>query len=93
MNKEAEQKFNTNKANTLYREAKKHGDRVLIETITPGDYAKTIVTGKEFAQHLEAGGAMNIRATEIFARQRSEGAQFELNENRIGNYQKQNFRN
>jgi len=93
MNREAEQKFNSNKASTIYQQAKKHGDRVLIETITPGDFAKTVVTGREFAHHLERGGAFDIRTTEIFARQRSEGAQFELNENRIGSYRKQNFRN
>lgn len=92
MNKEAEGKFNAKKASTLYSQAKKGGNKVLVEIQIPGDHAKTIITGKEFARHMESGGAMNVRTTEIFARQTAPGKQFVLNANRIGNYEKQDFR-
>lgn len=92
MNSEAKSKFYADKAESLYNESKKKGDRVLIEIRTPGDYAKTVVTGKEFAKHLENGGVFDIREAEVFARQRKAGEQFVLNEDRIGVYKKQNFR-
>jgi hypothetical protein len=92
MNKEASQKFYSDKATTLYKEAKKSGDTVLVKTQLPNATYATVVTGKQFAEHLEAGGAMNIRMTEIYARQPKPDSQFVLNDQKIGTYKKQNFR-
>jgi hypothetical protein len=93
MNREASEKFYGKKASDIYSEGKKLGDRVLIKTRFPGDNIPTITTGKEFTRHLERGGVMDIRATEIYARQPAKGGQYVLNDAPIGSYQKQNFRN
>lgn len=92
MNREASAKFYADKATMLYNEGKKHGDRILIETRVPGDYAVTVMTGKEFARGLERGGAFDVKTTEIFARQPKAGEQFVLNDQKIGVYKNQNFR-
>jgi hypothetical protein len=92
LNRDAAAKFNADKAGKLYGQAKKLGDKVLIETSTPGSAAKTIITGKQFAQHLEAGGVFDVRATEVFAKQPAKGGKYVLNEQKIGSYQKQDFR-
>jgi hypothetical protein len=92
LNKEASQKFYADKASKIYEEAKKGGEKVLIETKTPGDYAKTILTGREFAQHLERGGYMDVKTTEVFARQPKPNSQYVLNDKKIGTYKKQDFR-
>lgn len=93
MNKEARNKFDAEKATKLYGEAKKHGDKVLIATVTPGSQVKSIVTGKEFVDYMNRGGAMNVRMTEIYARKSPKDGAYELNSAPIGNYQKQDFRN
>lgn len=93
MNKEAENKFNEKKATTLYNEAKKGGEKTLIEVRLPGDFAQTVVTGKQFAEHLESGGVFDVRMTEVFATQSKAGEQYVLNDNKIGTYKKQDFRN
>ena len=92
MNKEARDKFYAEKASKIYEEAKKGGERVLVETRVPGDFAQTVVTGKQFAEHLERGGVMDVRTTEIFARQPKPNQQYVLNDQKIGAYQKQDFR-
>ena len=92
MNREAEHEFNSAKVNAIYAEGKRLGDKVLIKTRLPGDSVQTITTGKEFTRHLESGGAMDVRVTEIYARQPAKGGQYVLNDKPIGNYQKQDFR-
>lgn len=92
MNKEAADKFYGEKAESLYKEAKKGGEKVLIKTRTTGDYADTVLTGKEFAQQLEQGRAMDVRMTEVFARQLKPNEAYTLNDQQIGAYKKQNFR-
>ena len=94
MNREARAKFDQEKMITLYAEAKKAGNKVLVETMLPGTPAgvKTVITGEQFVKHLEAGGALNVRTTEIFARQKTDGTPYERNTEKIGQYKKQNFR-
>lgn len=92
MNREASEKFYADKATTLYKEAKKGGDSVLIETRLPFDSVKTVVTGRQFVEQLERGGALDIRVSEVFARQPSPDSQYVRNTDRIGTYRKQNFR-
>jgi len=92
MNRAARTEFNEKKMQTLYSEAKKHGDKVLVQTTDPATMTRSIVTGKEFVSFLERGGAMDVRTTEIYARKSAKDGSFELNSDRIGTYQKQNFR-
>jgi hypothetical protein len=92
MNKEASQKFYGDKAATLYKEAKKGGDGVLVKTKFAYDSYPTLVTGKEFVKHLESGGALDIRMSEVYARQSKPDSQFVVNDSPIGTYRKQNFR-
>lgn len=92
MNKEASEKFYSDKASNIYQEAKKAGDQILISTRMPGDSVQTITTGKEFAAKLERGGMLDVKSTEIFARQPKPDSQYVLNDNIIGTYKKQDFR-
>lgn len=92
LNREAAADFYENKLNTIYGEAKKKGDAVLIKTRDPGEYASTILTGKEFARGLEAGGMLDIKVTEVYARQPKPKSQYVLNDDEIGTYKKQDFR-
>lgn len=92
LNREAADKFNQEKLTTIYDEAKAKGEAVLVKTRTPGDYATTVMTGKQFTEALEDGGYLDVNTTEIFARQPKPDAQYELNENEIGSYKKQDFR-
>jgi hypothetical protein len=91
MNRAARADFNHKKIESLMGEALAKGDKVLIRTQLMGTYGSTVMTGKEFANHMIRGGAMDVRTTEVFARQNKSG-QYEQNTNLIGNYQKQNFR-
>lgn len=92
MNREARKKFDQKKADAIIGEAIRRGDNVLIKTLQYGDSVPTIVTGKEFTNHMARGGAMNVRATEVYARRNSDKGQFEINDKVIGSYKKQNFR-
>ena len=92
MNREARSEFDRKKIDSIFRETLQKGDKVLVSTQLMGTYGKTVMTGKEFSDHMLRGGAMDVRTTEIFARQNKSG-QYEANTNAIGNYQKQNFRN
>lgn len=92
MNKQAANDFYAKKAQDLYTAGKKHGDKILMSTVLPGATNKTIITGKELVKHLEAGGALNIKATEIYARQSKSDGKYVLNNKQIGGYKKQNFR-
>lgn len=58
------------KANDLLNEALKN-PQTLIKLNT--GYGPTIVTGKEFVEHLINGGYMNVRSTDIYARQDKSG--------------------
>lgn len=92
MNRDAANEFYTNKADKLYSESKKGGEKVLVKSRTPGDYATNIMTGKQFVDLLEKGTAIDIKSTEIFARQLKAGEEYVLNNEEIGTYKVQNFR-
>ena len=66
-------------ATNVYMESKGKGERVLVKTRTPGDFADTIMTGKQFVEYTEAGNALDLGSTRIFARQSKAGEQFVLN--------------
>lgn len=86
--KKESREFYQKKADSIIAEAMKNPDRVLIATKLPGDMATTLATGKEFADHVKAGGFFDVRATEVYARQPSKGGQYEINEKHIGTYKK-----
>ena len=93
LNKEARKEFEQKKMSTLYEKSKKYGDDVLIRTQNSGDYVPTVMTGKEFVDKLERGGAFNVRTTDFFgALQDDSKPNKDLPTQAIGNYKKQNFR-
>jgi hypothetical protein len=77
--------FYQNKANSLVQEALKN-PKTLIALNTGGTFP-TIVTGREFITHLSNGGVMNIKATDVYARQGKDGA-YVLNDNPNQKYQR-----
>lgn len=92
MNKEAANEFYAKKAHDLYAQGKKYGDKVLVATVLPGATSKSIITGKELVGHLEAGGALNVKATEVYAKLDSKRGGYVMNDKPVGGYKKQNFR-
>lgn len=88
MNKEASDKFYNDKALTLLEESMKKKNKIFIKTVTPGDPYGTVMTGSEFVSYLSRGGALNIKASDIYAEIRKDGKAPQM----IGTYQKQNFR-
>lgn len=80
LNKKKQEEFESKKAGEVYGEAsaeKSGGKKVLV--ITDTGFGQMVVTGKEFADHLEMGGAFNPKATRIYARQQEEGKDFVMN--------------
>lgn len=92
MNKAAANEFYTKKMHTLLAEGQKHGDKVLVATVLPGQTSRTVITGKALVKHLAAGGALNIQATEVYAKFDAKNKAYVTNDKPIGNYKKQNFR-
>lgn len=86
LNKVESQKFYEKKAETIFKEAAKKGDNVLIKVLTPGQLYPQVSTGKEFTDYLARGGMMDIRMTEIYAEKKGSGP-FETKD-AIGQYQK-----
>lgn len=86
--KKESQDFYEKKAEAIFAEVMKNPDRVLVATKLPGDVVTTLAGGKEFANHLMAGGVFDVKTTEIYARQPSKNSQFEINEKPIGTYKK-----
>lgn len=76
VNKEA---YDGGKASEVYLESKGKGERVLVKSRALGDFADTVMTGKQFVDYVEKGGAIDISSTRIFARQAKEGEAFVLN--------------
>lgn len=75
LNKQQKKAYDLNKVTEAYAESKEKGERVLIKSRAPGDYADTVMTGKQFVTHLESGGVIDIASTRVFARQ-EEGQQY-----------------
>lgn len=88
LNKKGELEFNQKKMEKIFEESFKGGDEVLIATRLSGDNAITITTGKEIVAHLSAGGALDVRTTEVFARLDKDRQQFVENDQLIGTYKK-----
>ena len=91
LNKESTDFYNK-KVATILNEVAKKGDKVLIETRMPGDYARTITTGKQFVDHLIGGGAFDVSVTEVFARQGKANTPYVRNDKPIGVYKKSDRR-
>lgn len=70
INKEGADKFYRERAEKIIEEvSKSKGDDILVATIAPGTGPyQTLLSGREFAEHLAAGGAIDIRNTDIYAR-------------------------
>ncbi|WNM72485.1 hypothetical protein SEA_ARTORIAS_16 [Gordonia phage Artorias] len=80
LNKKNQEEFDAKKAGEVYGEAsaeKSGGKKVLV--LTDAGYGQMVVTGKEFADHLEMGGAFKPGSTRIYARQQDEGKEFVMN--------------
>jgi hypothetical protein len=59
----------------------KKGEKVLVKTQLPNDYAVTIMTGKQFVEMAGRGTALSARTTDIFATLDPKVGKFVLNEN------------
>lgn len=64
----------------------KKGENVLVRTQLQGDYASTIMTGKQFVETASRGTLLNARTTDVFATLDKKSQQFVLNETPIPNY-------
>lgn len=84
LNREGEREFYDKKINTLVKESLHKGDDVLISTKLPGDFAVSVVTGKQFVDHLYSGGVLDVKSTEVFARMNQ--GQYVQNDKPIGGY-------
>ena len=80
INRANKQAYDLKKVEEAYSEAKTGGEKVLVATKIPGDYAITVVSGKQFVSHVESGGVLDIATTRIFARQLNEGEQYVMND-------------
>lgn len=88
LNREGRREFDQARANKLISEATKKGDGVLMKITTPNSPYPTIATGREFIDHLAAGGAFDVRTTDIYARKDSKTQTYVLNETPTERYQK-----
>lgn len=73
------QEYDRKKLDEVYSESKKKGEKVLVKSRAAGDYADTVMTGKQFVDYVERGGVVDAASTRIFARQAKAGEQFILN--------------
>lgn len=60
--------------------AMKKGENVLVRTQLHGDYASTIMTGKQFVEMAGNGALLSARTTDVFATLDKKKQQFVLNE-------------
>lgn len=58
----------------------KKGENVLVRTQLQGDYAATVMTGKQFIEMAGRGTLLNARTTDVFATLDKKKQQFVLNE-------------
>lgn len=79
INKAGELDYNVKKLEEVYAESKAKGESVLVKSRVAGDYADTVMTGREFVNHVERGGLVDGKSTRIFARQEKAGEAFVMN--------------
>jgi hypothetical protein len=70
----------------VIKTAMKGGEDVLVKTQLPGDYATTIMTGKQFVDMAGRGALLNAKTTDIFAILDKKQGQFVLNPNPTPEY-------
>ena len=78
-NKANKEAYDLKKTEEAYAEAKSGGERVLVKSRAAGDYADTVMTGKQFSDYVESGGFLDVASTRVFARRASEGEEFVMN--------------
>lgn len=86
INKAGELAYNMKKLEDVYTESKAKGESVLVKSRVSGDFADTVMTGKQFVDHVESGGLIDSKTTRVFARQEKEGEAFVMN-----NFQDENY--
>lgn len=86
-NKAAKTKFYEDKAHRVIDAASKDPE-VLIQLKTQAAYP-TVVTGREFIQHLSKGGVMDVQLTDVYATKDKKQNAYVLNENRNERFKKQ----
>lgn len=79
INRAGKEAYDLKKTEEAYAEAKEKGESILVKSRAVGDYADTVMTGKDFAAYVESGGVLNIASTRVFARQAKAGEDFVLN--------------
>lgn len=65
--------FYNKKIQGVVKQSLAKGNDILIQTRLPGDAAITIATGKDFLNHVSAGGVFDAKVTDVFATKNSDG--------------------
>lgn len=68
--------WDQDKANRLVAAAMK--DPKILISVKSQELYPTIATGKEFLDHMSSGGLLNVRQSDIYAKQKTPGGQYEL---------------
>lgn len=90
LNREAADKFYEEKVNSMIKEA--GGKKVILVKAYTGEAYPTLMEGKEFVRHLQNGGVLDIKRSDIYARQLDDTGPLVTTEQRSRTYKKQNFR-
>lgn len=94
LNREASNKFYTEKLNRVVKEASEKGDNVLVTSRFSNDQYPTIYSGKRFVERLMQGSVVDARMTSVYARKADDSPDqpYILNDEPNALYKKQNFR-
>ena len=87
INKEGLYKFYEDRASKAVKQALKDPTS-LIKTQTNYSAYPQIVTGKQFIDHLSAGGAINIQATAVYATKATKNGQYVVDSHFLDTYKK-----
>lgn len=86
--KQERQEFEQKHLSKVLTTSMKKGEDVLVKTQTQGDYAATIMTGKQFVELAGRGALLSAKTTDIFATLDTDAGQFVLNDSPNKGYQK-----
>ncbi|ASM62287.1 hypothetical protein SEA_NIGHTMARE_11 [Arthrobacter phage Nightmare] len=82
------QAFQQKHLGNVLKESMKKGEDVLVKTTLQGDYAQTIMTGKQFVEMASKGALLDAKTTDVFARLDKDAGQFVLNDQPNEGYKK-----
>lgn len=65
--REEQDAFYRDKLSRTINASLKKGEDILVGSRLPGDYAVTIMTGKQFVEYASKGGLLDAKTTDVFA--------------------------